>query len=268
MTRTLAFILSAGLAACAGQAEVRYAGDVSTPEYVTLDTDPSVMVVANADEPVFYSENTYWLYRGEHWYRSSSHRGGWSRVDTPPEHVRRIQRPYAYVHVRPNAARTTYNQREQRLDDRAVNREVRPSEREPARALDSEPNDGRPPVSAPDRRELNRPAPDQPSVNRPEPAPDQPEPTLRAPDSTSTSPRAPTPSTPSTPSSATQQVPAPTPSPQDRPSHQVAPDPDRAPISPGQPARADDQRPAADRDDRRKDPGDPSPDQPSPRPVP
>jgi hypothetical protein len=244
MTRTLAFILSAGLAACAGQAEVRYAGNISTPEYVTLDTDPSVMVVANADEPVFYSENMYWLYRGEHWYRSSSHRSGWSRVDTPPDHVRRIQRPYAYVHVRPSAARTTYNQREQRLDDRAVNPGVRPGDREPARALDSEPNDGRPPVSVPDRRA----APvEQPSVNRPEPTPDQP---------------------PSPPSSATPRVPAPTPSSQDRPTHQVAPDPDRAPISPGQPARADDQRPAADRDDRRNDLRDPSPDQPSPRPVP
>jgi hypothetical protein len=113
MTKTLAFILSASLAACAGQAEVHYSGDVTTPELVAMDNDPSVMVVANADEPTFYADNSYWLYRDNQWYRSSSHRSGWARVDAPPDHVRRIDRPTAYVHFRHNAGapRTTYNQR-------------------------------------------------------------------------------------------------------------------------------------------------------------
>jgi hypothetical protein len=115
MTKTLAFLLTASLAACAGQAEVRYTGSASTPELVAMDADPSVMVVANADEPLFYSENTYWLYRDNHWYRSSSHRGGWARADSPPEHIRRIERPQTYVHFRRSAEppRTTFNQREQ-----------------------------------------------------------------------------------------------------------------------------------------------------------
>jgi hypothetical protein len=130
MIKTLVFILSASLAACAGQAEVRYSGNASTPELVTMESDPSVMIVANSEEPVFYSENTYWLYRNQRWYRSSSHRGGWHEADRPSEHVRRIERPTAYVHVRPqsNATRTTYNLAP------APRRVIeRPSEREPER---------------------------------------------------------------------------------------------------------------------------------------
>ncbi|HEU4734554.1 MAG TPA: hypothetical protein VFT22_41975 [Kofleriaceae bacterium] len=113
MTKPFAFLLSACLAACAGEAQVRYTGTVAEPELVAMDTDPSVMVVANADEPVFYTDNSYWLYRDRHWYRSQSHRGGWARIDQPPEHVRRIQRPEVYVHYRHgmNAPRATYNER-------------------------------------------------------------------------------------------------------------------------------------------------------------
>ena len=130
MTRTLAVILSASLAACAGQAEVRYSGNASTPELVAMDSDPSVMIVANSEEPVFYSENTYWLYRNQRWYRSSSHRGGWHEADRLPEHVRRIDRPTVYVHVRPRASapRTTYNLPP--VPRRAIER---PVDREPER---------------------------------------------------------------------------------------------------------------------------------------
>jgi hypothetical protein len=116
MTKTLALILSGALSAsvagCTGQAEVRYSGNASAPELVTMESDPSVSVVANSEEPVFYSENTYWLYRDQHWYRSASHRGGWTEARTVPEHVRRIDRPTTYVHFRAKTApRTTYNQR-------------------------------------------------------------------------------------------------------------------------------------------------------------
>jgi len=117
MTKTLALLLSASLAACAGEAAVHYSGDSNTPELVAIETDPSVMVVANADEPIFYTENTYYLYRNDHWYRSSSHRGDWARVETPPDHVRRIEQPRTYVHYRHNPSanpqRTTFNQRDQ-----------------------------------------------------------------------------------------------------------------------------------------------------------
>jgi len=113
MIKTLAVMLSASLAACAGQAEVRFSGEATTPELVAMDTDPDVMVVANADEPIFYTDNSYWLFRDRHWYRSNQPRSGWARVEQPPERVRRIDRPAAYVHFHhnPNTPRTTYNER-------------------------------------------------------------------------------------------------------------------------------------------------------------
>jgi hypothetical protein len=151
MTKTLAFLLSASLAACAGTAEVRYSSGATDPELVAMDTDPSVLVVANADEPVFYIDNSYWLFRDNLWYRSGSHRGGWARVDQPPEHVRRIERPAAYVHFRhnANAPRTTSNER-----DRAV-APVRPELREP------EPRRDQPGPT----REPNPQSPEQPYAN-------------------------------------------------------------------------------------------------------
>jgi hypothetical protein len=152
MTKTLAFLLTASFAACAGQAEVRYSSGATDPELVAMDTDASVMVVANADEPVFYLDNSYWLYRDNYWYRSGSHRGGWARVDQPPEHVRRIDRPEAYVHFRhkPNAPHTTYNDR-----DRAA-APARPEIRDPER------RDQTPPGPA---HERNPQGPEQPYAN-------------------------------------------------------------------------------------------------------
>src|SRR6185436_9008156 len=136
-------------------------------EMVALDTDPSVMVIANADEPVFYSENTYWLFRDDHWYRSSSHRSGWVRVDQPPEHLRRIDRPSAYVHFRrdTNAPRATYNERDRRAEP------ARPEPREPAR---TQPRD---PSEAPIPDQLQRPTeprPDAPRGHTREPNPQGP----------------------------------------------------------------------------------------------
>lgn len=142
MTKTLAFILSASLAACAGQAEVRYTG-TADPELVAMDTDPSVMVVSNADEPVFYSDNSYWLFRDNLWYRSGSSRGGWARVDQPPEHVRQIERPEAYVHFRhnPNAPLTTSNERDRSVaPTRPELREPQPRRDEPPAGPTREPN--------------------------------------------------------------------------------------------------------------------------------
>jgi hypothetical protein len=211
MTKTLGFLLSACLAstlgACAGQADVRYSGTVSTPELVALDTDPSVMVVANADEPVFYTDDTYWLYRDNRWYRSSSHRGGWARVERPPERVWRIERPTAYVHFRrgANTPRTTFNERERPVEPQRHEAREHPDAPMPAEQVQP-PRDRPLPANEP-----NPQGPQQPYAN---PLPPQ-------------------------------QVPPP---PTD---DGIAPDRDRAPVSPGMRDRAADQRPAADRDDRR-----------------
>ncbi|HET9621677.1 MAG TPA: hypothetical protein VFP84_09940 [Kofleriaceae bacterium] len=115
MTKTLAFFLSAALAAaCAGQAEVHYSGDGARPELVALDDSPGVSVVSNADEPIFFTDNTFWLYRNNTWWRSSSHRSGWARADAPPEKVTRIAQPTRYVHYRHADAgpRTGFNDRD------------------------------------------------------------------------------------------------------------------------------------------------------------
>ncbi len=242
MTRTLALILTASLAACAGTAEVRYAGNATEPELVAMDTDPSVMVVANADEPVFYSENTYWLYRDNHWYRSSSHRGHWARIDTPPEHIRRIDRPSVYVHFRhgTDAPRTTYNQREQPMPERSMG----PESTQPDRMRP----DQTPPRPAHEPNSQN-PTPPYPNPLPPQQVPPGPDhdPTLMRPGEPRQGPP------------LQHQVP---PADPDRrgPDHQITPDPDRAPTSPGMRNRAPDQRPATERDDR------PDPDQDKRRP--
>lgn len=88
------------LAACAVQPEVHYSGDASRPQLATLDTNPEVRVVVNADEPVFFTASTFWLYRDNTWWQSSSYRSGWSRANLPPESVTRIAQPSLYVHYR------------------------------------------------------------------------------------------------------------------------------------------------------------------------
>ncbi|HEU0033202.1 MAG TPA: hypothetical protein VFQ53_21365 [Kofleriaceae bacterium] len=120
MTKTLAFMLSAALAACAGATDVRYGGGVvvRSPDLVTIE--PDVYVVADADEPIFYTDNYYWLYRDGGWYRSNTYRGGWVRYYDTPYRLRRIDQPYAYVRYRDRGHRTTV--RDQRIDGRYYDR--------------------------------------------------------------------------------------------------------------------------------------------------
>jgi hypothetical protein len=215
MTRTLAFILIVALSACRGEAEVRYSGDATTPELVALDIDPSVMVVANADEPIFYLENSYWLYRDNRWFHSSSHRSGWKRMDMPPERIRKIDQPLAYVHFRhgTGAQRTTLNQRDQAQPQPVPDRAA-PSERTRPDLPPADPSD---PLREPNSQGPNPPVPNPPPPQQVPPSPDR-EPTLRNPSSTRPLP-------------PPDQVPSPTPE-RDRPSQQIAPDPDPAPTSP------------------------------------
>lgn len=79
-----------------GAAHVR----VAEPEMVYVA--PNVWVVEDYDEPVFYASDSYWLYRGGIWYRSSYYDRSWVRVGVHvvPGHVRRIDRPHRYVRYR------------------------------------------------------------------------------------------------------------------------------------------------------------------------
>lgn len=102
VSKLLPCLLIAALAtACAPQPEVHYSGDASRPQLATLASDPEVRVVVNSDEPIFFTSYTFWLYRNDTWWQSSSHRTGWVRANLPPERVTRISQPSRYVHYQP-----------------------------------------------------------------------------------------------------------------------------------------------------------------------
>src|SRR3954467_6949281 len=89
------FLLAAALATgCAATV----ASDGYGPDLVTVS--PGVQVIADYDEPIFYSDGYYWRNYGGGWYRSSYYTGGWVYA-RPPAAVMRIDRAYAYAHSRP-----------------------------------------------------------------------------------------------------------------------------------------------------------------------
>jgi hypothetical protein len=93
-------LLCTALAGCAGT--VHYRGTVAVSDPALVEVQPGVYALADADEPIFYNDGFYWLYRDGVWLRSTSYRGGFARVDVyhVPQRIRVIQRPRAYVHFR------------------------------------------------------------------------------------------------------------------------------------------------------------------------
>jgi len=127
MSKLVPFLIAAALAGCAGGGY--YSGRVSvsasTPDLVYVA--PGVSVIADYDQPVFYSNGYYWYNDNGYWYRSSYYTGGWVYIDSPPVALLRIERPYAYVRYRPHnyVARNRPVQRFQRpvvRDHRAARR--------------------------------------------------------------------------------------------------------------------------------------------------
>src|SRR5258706_8688121 len=93
-----AWVVAAALGGCAaGEAEYGAEVRVSSPELVAVS--PSVQVFADADEPLFYADGYYWLYRDNIWLRSDSYRSGFARIDVNivPMEVRTIQQPQVYT---------------------------------------------------------------------------------------------------------------------------------------------------------------------------
>ena len=86
---------------------------VETYEPDLVDVSPGVQVIADYEEPVFYSDNFYWRYSGDTWYRSSVHTGGWVVYNDVPPRVRTIERPQQYVRYKPQG----YTPRHQRVRD-------------------------------------------------------------------------------------------------------------------------------------------------------
>jgi hypothetical protein len=106
----LLFAAAAALGGCYATGDVGYRATyssgpayseayVASPDLVTVS--PGVQVVADYDEPVFYTDGFYWRYYNNGWYRSNNYAAGWSYYDRPPVAVLRIDRPYAYAHYRP-----------------------------------------------------------------------------------------------------------------------------------------------------------------------
>lgn len=93
-----AILLSLALSGCVVRARGGVYASAPQPELVYVS--PGVYVIADYDEPVFYSDGFYWRYYGGVWYRSGVYTGGWVRWHSVPVHVHRIQRPHTYVHYR------------------------------------------------------------------------------------------------------------------------------------------------------------------------
>lgn len=91
-----AFALASG--GCLGQAHL--SGGYAAPDPVLVELRPGVWVIEDYDQPVFYADGFFWMYRTDGWYRSSDHVNGWTYVRAAPQVVVRIERPDEYVHFR------------------------------------------------------------------------------------------------------------------------------------------------------------------------
>src|SRR5262245_55907048 len=81
-------LLGLALAGGCGGGSVGYTGGVavtaSTPDLVYAA--PGVSVIADYDEPIFYSSGYYWWNYNGGWYRSTNYTSGWVHA-TPPTAV-------------------------------------------------------------------------------------------------------------------------------------------------------------------------------------
>lgn len=95
-------LLALSLGGCLASGQVHSSASVQSSASVTMpeliEINPGVQVIADYDEPIFYSSNYYWRSDGAVWYRSSNYTSGWVRVETAPAVIMQIERPSAYVH--------------------------------------------------------------------------------------------------------------------------------------------------------------------------
>lgn len=89
------------------------AGVVAHPGYVVgatpdlVEVAPGVKVIADYDEPIFYTDGFYWWYVDGAWYRSTYYTGGWVLVP-PPSVIVNIHNPYNWRHHRPHGWHATH----------------------------------------------------------------------------------------------------------------------------------------------------------------
>jgi len=162
------FAVGASLAGCTGTGEVSYGGEVRVASPELVEISPGVQVIADADEPLFYSDGVYWLYRDGYWLRSDDYRRGFVRVQISyvPQRVRLIERPQVYVQYRRRMGRDYQARvREQQLRSRPA----------PAQPYNPPPNQGAPSTPPPETWQ-----PGEPGIN-PYPTPPRPTPPITSP---------------------------------------------------------------------------------------
>lgn len=91
--RALLATLLVTLAAC-GSAVVHRS---ATAEARLVAIGPSVWVVEDHHEAVFYAEGTYWRHVDGVWYQSDNYLDGYVRVETAPTVIIEIEQPQRYV---------------------------------------------------------------------------------------------------------------------------------------------------------------------------
>lgn len=127
LLHSVLFVALAG--GCAGSGQFTYASTATPPNLVVIS--PGVQVIADYDEPIFYSGNYYWRNQGGFWYRSSSYTRGWARVQVAPVAIMRIEQPSAYIRYRAGGSARVHapaaNARDHR--DGRDHREVTPAAR-------------------------------------------------------------------------------------------------------------------------------------------
>jgi len=106
LTVLFASVLATGCYATAGTG---YGGTVTAttvgPDLVYVS--PGVQVIADYDEPIFYSNGYYWWNTEGTWWQSSRYTGGW-REARPPVAIVRIGEPHRYRHYRPRGYTARY----------------------------------------------------------------------------------------------------------------------------------------------------------------
>ena len=83
-----------------GTGTVGYSASYTATSPDLVYVSPGVQVIADYDEPIFYSDNFYWRHQGGVWYRSSYYDRGWVYA-RPPSAVISINDPYRYRRYRP-----------------------------------------------------------------------------------------------------------------------------------------------------------------------
>ena len=173
--RNLIFAVLLG-AGCAGTV---YSGSATATVYADMPDmiyiGPGIQVIADYDEPVFYTDGYYWRYYDNTWYRSHTYTGGWIYA-SPPRPLLRIDRPHQYVRYRPQGYVARRPARDRGTWDRGPvirdHRDTRTDERRPPPTAPRS-------MPAPERRDQprgmrtdeRRPPPT--TIPRPMPAPER-----------------------------------------------------------------------------------------------